>query len=145
VVGGGRVLAVAARSHVHGDPLALDEDLHGAAGEPHLDLAAREAIGNAVEVALDIDVVVDTDTAHAPFGEDIGLGRQGLRGHGRLELQLRRGDLDANAWRLDRRPHARPCSHRRRATSPRSRQRQGMPDSRKASKSPLTRMQGSRH
>jgi hypothetical protein len=26
VVGGGRVLAVAARSHVHGDPLALDED-----------------------------------------------------------------------------------------------------------------------
>src|SRR5438445_2956540 len=47
VVGGGRVLAVAARSHVHGDPLALGEDLHGAAGEPHLDLAAGEAVGNA--------------------------------------------------------------------------------------------------
>jgi hypothetical protein len=29
-------------------------------------------------VALDIDVVVDTDTAHAPFGEGIGLGRQGF-------------------------------------------------------------------
>jgi hypothetical protein len=78
VVGGGRVLAVAARSHMHGDPLALDEDLHGAAGEPHLDLAAREAIGNAVEVALDLDVVVDPDAAHAPFGEDVGLGRQRL-------------------------------------------------------------------
>ena len=29
-------------------------------------------------MALDIDVVVDADTAHAPFGEDIRLGRQGL-------------------------------------------------------------------
>jgi len=59
VVGRGRVLAVAARSHVHGDPRALDKDLQGA--------------------GLDIDVVtVDTDTAHTPFGEDIGLGRQGL-------------------------------------------------------------------
>jgi hypothetical protein len=29
-------------------------------------------------VAIDLDVVVDPDPAHAPFGEDIGLGRQGL-------------------------------------------------------------------
>jgi hypothetical protein len=78
VIGGGCVLAVAARSHVDGDPFALDEDLHGAAGEPHLDLAAREPVGDAIEMALDIDVVVDTDTAHAPFGEDIGFGRHGL-------------------------------------------------------------------
>jgi hypothetical protein len=35
-------LPVAARAHVHGDQLAFEEDLHGAAGEPHLDLAARE-------------------------------------------------------------------------------------------------------
>ena len=47
VIGERGVLAVAARSHVHGDPLALGEDLHGAAGEPHLDLAAGEAVGNA--------------------------------------------------------------------------------------------------
>ena len=80
VVGGGGVLAVAARSHVHGDPLALDEDLHGAAGEAHPDLAAREAVGNAVELARDFDVVVDADAAHAPFGEDIGFDRQGLEG-----------------------------------------------------------------
>jgi hypothetical protein len=78
VVSGGGVLAVAARSHVHGDPLALREDLHGAVGEPHLDLAAREAVGNAVELALDIDVVVDADPAHAPFREDVRLGRQRL-------------------------------------------------------------------
>ena len=69
VVGGGGVLAIAARSHVHGDALALDEDLHGAAGESHLDLATGEAVGNAVEVALDLDVVVDPDPTHAPFGE----------------------------------------------------------------------------
>jgi hypothetical protein len=29
-------------------------------------------------VALDIDMVVDDDTAHAPFREDIRLDRQGL-------------------------------------------------------------------
>ena len=29
-------------------------------------------------MALDIDVVIDTDTAHVPFGEDIRFGRQGL-------------------------------------------------------------------
>ena len=43
------------------------------------------------------------------------------RGDGGLELHLRRGDLDANAWRLDRCPHARPCRHRRSAASHRSR------------------------
>jgi hypothetical protein len=63
---------------VHGNPLALGEDLHGSARQAHLDLVAREAVGNAVEVALDIDVVVDADPAHAPFREDIGGNRQGL-------------------------------------------------------------------
>jgi hypothetical protein len=67
VVGGGRVLAVAARPHVHGDPLAFHDDLHGATGEPHLDLIAREAIGKAVEVALDLDAVIDPDRAQAPL------------------------------------------------------------------------------
>jgi hypothetical protein len=31
----------------------------------HLALAAREAVGNAVEVALDIDVIIDSDAAHS--------------------------------------------------------------------------------
>jgi hypothetical protein len=35
--------------------------------------------GQAVEVPLDIDVVVDTDAAQTPFGEDVGLDRQGLK------------------------------------------------------------------
>src|SRR5205823_6973830 len=67
MVGSGRVLAIAARSHVDSDPLALDEDLHGAAGEPHLHLAAREAVGNAVEVPLYIDVVIDAEPADRPL------------------------------------------------------------------------------
>ena len=59
-------------------PLALGEDLHGTAGETRLDLGAGEAVRNAVEVALDIDVVIDADTTNAPFGEDVGLDRQRL-------------------------------------------------------------------
>jgi hypothetical protein len=68
-----------------GDPLALEEDLHGAAGEPPLDLGAGEAVGDAVKVPGDIDVVVDADTAHTPFGEDIGFAWQGLE-RGPIEL-----------------------------------------------------------
>jgi len=78
VIGDRRVLAVATRSQVHSDPLAPGEDLDGAPGEAHLDLGAREAIGNAVEMALDIDVIIDANPAHAPFGEDIRLDRQRL-------------------------------------------------------------------
>jgi len=78
VIGRGRVLAVGASTHVRGDSLALDEVLHRAGGEPHLDLAPREAVGDAVEAALDLDVVLDPDPAHAPFGEDVGLARQRL-------------------------------------------------------------------
>ena len=50
VIGERGVLAVAAPSYVRSDPLALDKDLNRATGEPHLDFAAREAIGHAVEV-----------------------------------------------------------------------------------------------
>ena len=78
MIGQRRVLAVATRSHVHGDPLALGEDLHHSAGETDLDLGTREAEGNAVEMALDFDVVINADTAHAPFGEDVRLARQWL-------------------------------------------------------------------
>ena len=74
-----RVPAVAAGPQMGGDPLAPGEDLDGARGEPHLDLAAREAVGNAVEVGLDIDVIIDADPAHAPFGQDMGSMGKGLR------------------------------------------------------------------
>jgi hypothetical protein len=54
------------------------EHLDGPAGEANLDLGAGKMVGNAIKMPLDIDMVVDTDTAHAPFGEDIGLEGQGL-------------------------------------------------------------------
>src|SRR6202012_4123384 len=68
----------AARSYMSGDPLAPGEDLHGACGEAHLDFGAGKAVGNAVEVMIDVDVIVDADAAQAPFGEHVGLDRQGL-------------------------------------------------------------------
>src|SRR5215475_3610539 len=78
VVADGCVGVVTACTHMGGDPLAPGEDLHGACGEPHLDFAAGEAVGNAVEVILDLDVKVDADAAYAPFGKHVGLYRQGL-------------------------------------------------------------------
>lgn len=76
VVRDGGVLAVAARSQVRGDPLAAGEDLDGAGGETDLHLGAREAVGDAVEVIVDVDVVVDANAAHAPFGKNVWLDRQ---------------------------------------------------------------------
>ena len=59
-----------------GDPLALGENLHGPRGEPDLDLLLREAVGHAVIMPVDIDVIIDADAANAPFGEHIRLDRQ---------------------------------------------------------------------
>src|SRR5262249_45885606 len=78
VVGDGRVFAVATGAQMRGNPLALGKNLDGTAGKAHLDFGASEVMRNAVKMACDIDMVVDTDTTHAPFGEDIGFGRQVL-------------------------------------------------------------------
>ena len=69
---------IAAGAQMRGDPLALEKDLDGARRQPHLDLAAGEAVGHAVEMSLDLDVVIDADPAQAPFGKGIGLARQRL-------------------------------------------------------------------
>src|SRR5262245_24275236 len=61
---------------MRGNPFAFGKDLDGTAGKAHLDLGASEVMRNAVKMAGDIDMVVNTDTPHAPFGEDIGFGRQ---------------------------------------------------------------------
>ena len=63
---------------MRGDPLALEKDLDGARRQPDLDLAAGEAVGDAIEVRLDLDVVIDADAAQPPFGKDIGLAGQRL-------------------------------------------------------------------
>jgi hypothetical protein len=70
---------LAADALVHGDALALVEDLDGAATEPHLDLGAHEAMRDAVVTLLHLDVVVvDADAAEAPFGRTSGLAGKDL-------------------------------------------------------------------
>ena len=77
MLGKGRVLAVAAHPHMRGDPLALEENLDGPRGQPHVDLGAGEAIGHAVIVEAGVDVIIDADAASAPFAIFVGLARQG--------------------------------------------------------------------
>src|ERR1700750_2126139 len=63
VVRQSRVLAVATAAPMACDALAAEEHLNRAGGEPGIDLGPGIAVGNAVKVVLDLDVVVD---AHAP-------------------------------------------------------------------------------
>ena len=67
---------VAAGAQMSGNPLALQKDLDGSRRQPHLHLAARKAVGDAVEMTFELDVVIDTNPADAPFRKAIGLRRQ---------------------------------------------------------------------
>ena len=67
---------VAATASMRRDPLTLEEDLNGSRRQPHLDLVAREAVRDTVKMSVDLDMVIDTDAAQAPFGKAIGLGGQ---------------------------------------------------------------------
>ena len=68
VLGNGRVLPVPACAQMNGDALsALMENLDAAGGQPRLDLGAGEAVGDRIIVGVDVDVIVDTDPAHAPL------------------------------------------------------------------------------
>ena len=61
---------------MRGDPAVLVEDLDGVGREPHVDLAAAQRVGDAVERVLDLDVVVDVDPGLAPLGVLVALGRE---------------------------------------------------------------------
>src|SRR6516225_9471802 len=76
VLGKGGMPVVAATASMRRDPLTLEEDLNGLRRQPHLDLVAREAVRDAVEMSVDLEMVIDTDAAQAPFGKAIGLGGQ---------------------------------------------------------------------
>jgi hypothetical protein len=78
------------------DPLALEKDLNSARRQPHLDLAAGKAVRDAVEMALELDMVIDADPANAPLGKAIGLRRQRVE-VGPIELFEQRpaGDTEA--------------------------------------------------
>jgi hypothetical protein len=60
------------------DPLPFAKDLDGLRRQPYLDLAARKAVQDTIKVSVDLDVVIDADAAHTPFGKAIRLDRQPL-------------------------------------------------------------------
>src|SRR5271163_2906270 len=106
VLADGGVPMVAAGPQMSGNPLALEKDLNSTRRQPYLDLAAGKAVGDAVEMALELDMVVDADpwafspragpVANAPFGKAIGLSRQRVE-VGPIELFEQRpaGDTEA--------------------------------------------------
>src|SRR5271165_2522409 len=96
VVRHGGMLAVAAAAPMNRDALATQEHLHRASGEAGIDLGAGIAVGDAVEVVLDLDVVVDPNAANAPLRQHIWFRRQRLqrRAFDRLK-QLAAGLPDA--------------------------------------------------
>src|SRR6201988_2982060 len=67
------VPVVAAGAQMSGDPFALQKDLDGSRRQSHLDLAAGKAVGHAVEMTFELDVVIDSNPEEAPFGKAIGL------------------------------------------------------------------------
>jgi hypothetical protein len=78
VFGHGRVMVIAAGAQMDSDPLALEKDLDGARRQPDLDLAPGKAVGDAVKMRLDLDMVIDADPPQPPFGILIGFGWQRL-------------------------------------------------------------------
>ena len=73
-----RMFAIAADAQMRGDPLAFEENLDRPGGHPDIHLGTGEAIGNAAIAKTGVDVIIDADPTHAPFAEDIGLGRKRL-------------------------------------------------------------------
>ena len=63
VLGQCGVMVIAAGAQMRGNTLSIQEDLDGARRQPHLDFATGEAVGHAVKMGLDLDVVIDADPA----------------------------------------------------------------------------------
>ena len=64
---------------VRGDALAAMEDLDGAAGGPQIDLLPDQAVGNGVEIAVILDMVIDAGASQTPLGELVILGQRRQR------------------------------------------------------------------
>ena len=71
-----RVLAIAARAPVSGDPLTFVEDLDGVGRDPRLDLLTGKPIGHGVIMLVDIDMIIEASPADFPFRKDISLDGQ---------------------------------------------------------------------
>jgi len=62
----GRVAALPVNPQVSGDAAVLVKRLHHLGRDPDVDLAAAQRVGDAVERARDLDVVVAVDPRLAP-------------------------------------------------------------------------------
>ena len=89
---GGRSAVAAAGVGRHAS--VLEEDLDGRGGVADLDLLSDQLVGHAVEVAVELDVVVDVDAAELPAREDVARGRRGPQG-GAVELLVEGAAADA--------------------------------------------------
>lgn len=76
--GGGFPGAIA--PEMGGNSSALEEDLDGGLGKPHLHLLMNELIGNAVVMAIQLDMVIDIDLSAFPFGKDEAMRGKRLQG-----------------------------------------------------------------
>jgi hypothetical protein len=80
VLGDGGGFSGAITPEMGGDSSALEEDLHGGLGEPHLHLLMDELIGDAVVMAIHLDMVIDIDLGAFPFGKDEPVRGKRLQG-----------------------------------------------------------------
>ena len=62
-----------------GDPLALAEHLHRARREAHLEFVFGEAVGDAVVMVFDLDMIVEPGTPDPPLGIDVRFRGQRLK------------------------------------------------------------------
>ena len=96
VFGDRRVAAAAAAAEVHGDALALAEQLDRVLGDAGIELLADQPVRHRVVMPVDIDVVVAPDPARPPFGVLVGLGRKLLQRRAvEFEEQLAPADTEA--------------------------------------------------
>jgi len=65
---------------VTGDAQPIVKDLHRGGGEANLHLLPDQLVGNAVEVSLGGDVVIQLDLQLAPLADLVTLGRKGAQG-----------------------------------------------------------------
>ena len=88
--------AAPAAADVHGDALALAEQLDRALGDPGVELLADQPVRHRVVMPVDVDVVVEPDPPRPPFGILVGLGRQLLQRR-LVELEKQVAPADAEA------------------------------------------------
>ena len=101
VLGDGGGFPGAIAPEMGGDSSALEEDLDGGLGEPHLHLLMNELIGNAVVMAIQLDMVIDIDLGVFPFSKDEPVRGRGFKaGFSRVSNRILRevGSFSKGRW-----------------------------------------------